>query len=144
MAIIQDMQSGKMFPALSPQITEKTSELSLTQLSQLKKLGLKCLRLKKVNGQKPTYYWETDGVWLTELLTASTGECPSAENVSTLSQILMENAPEKYYLSPTACQGILHRASVHGKELPGMLKHALEQQAYMIIMPKTVDTITNL
>lgn len=35
----------------------------------------------------------------------------------------------KYYLSPKACLGILRRASVRGKELPELLKKALERQA---------------
>ena len=41
----------------------------------------------------------------------------------------MAGVPEKYYLSPKACQGILLRASVRGKELPEVLKKALERQA---------------
>lgn len=57
------------------------------------------------------------------------GVFPNEENASTLSQILQENVPEKYYLSPKACQGILRRASARGKQLPPMLKIALEQQA---------------
>ena len=62
-------------------------------------------------------------------LMRSTGESPSAENVSTLSQILQVGVPEKYYLSPKACLGILRRASVRGKELPELLRKALERQA---------------
>lgn len=54
---------------------------------------------------------------------------PNVENVSTLSQILQAGAPEKYYLSPKACLGILRRASVRGKELPELLRKALERQA---------------
>ena len=37
--------------------------------------------------------------------------------------------PEKYYLSPKACLGILRRASARGKELPELLRKALEHQA---------------
>ena len=37
--------------------------------------------------------------------------------------------PRKYYLTPRACLGILRRASVRGKELPPVLKAALERQA---------------
>ena len=59
----------------------------------------------------------------------SIGEFPNEENASTLSQILMVGVPEKYYLSPKACQGILRRASVRGKKLPEVLKKALERQA---------------
>lgn len=55
----------------------------------------------------------------------NTGEFPSAVAESTLSQILQENAPEKYYLSARACQGILNRAERRGKKLPLMLVEAL-------------------
>jgi cytidylate kinase len=44
-----------------------------------------------------------------------------------LSSILEANAPEKYYLSAKACEGILRRAERRGKQLPAMLKTALEQ-----------------
>ena len=54
---------------------------------------------------------------------------PSEENGSFLSQILTEQVPDKYYFSPKACQGILLRASVRGKELPEVLRTALERQA---------------
>ena len=64
-----------------------------------------------------------------DCLTLNFGECPNVENVSTLSQILQAGVPEKYYLSPKACLGILRRASVRGKELPELLKKALERQA---------------
>lgn len=48
---------------------------------------------------------------------------------STLSQILEDNVPEKYYLSQKACEGILRRAERMGKKLPDVLKTALEQQS---------------
>ena len=38
----------------------------------------------------------------------------------------MEKVPEKYYLSPRACLGILKRANARGKELPEILRLALE------------------
>ena len=63
----------------------------------------------------------------TEFLTRNTGECPNVAVESTLSQILEDNAPEKYYLSAKACEGILRRAERRGKQLPEMLKAALEQ-----------------
>ena len=59
----------------------------------------------------------------------SIGAFPKEDNESTLSQILMEGVPEKYYLSPKACLGILRRASARGKELPEILRVALERQA---------------
>ena len=126
---IRDTVSGKMSRALSPPITEKTSGLSSKQLSELKKKGCRCLRLKISDGQNQMYYWETDGAWLTEFSTLNTGPFPSEEQESTLSQILLAEVPEKYYLSPKACLGILHRASVRGKELPAVLKKSRERQA---------------
>lgn len=60
-------------------------------------------------------------------MTLNTGEFPSVARESTLSQILQPNAPEKYYLSPKACLGILRRALKRGKELPTMLEEALSE-----------------
>ena len=62
-------------------------------------------------------------------LTVNTGESPREERESTLSQILEENVPRKYYLTPKACLGILRRASIRGKVLPEILKKALERQS---------------
>ena len=59
-------------------------------------------------------------------------ESPNEENASTLSQILEAGVPVKYYLSRRACLGILRRASSRGKELPKILKTALERQAQLV------------
>lgn len=56
------------------------------------------------------------------------GESPSVVEESGLWQILEENVPQKYYLSAKACAGVLRRAERRGKELPTILKNALEQQ----------------
>jgi hypothetical protein len=125
----RDTASRRTSPALSPPTEETISKLSSKQLSELKKKGSRCLRLKITDGQNQTYIWETDGAWLTEFSTLNTGVCPSEGQESTLSQILLAEVPEKYYLSPKACLGILRRASVRGKELPEVLKKALERQA---------------
>ena len=74
-----------------------------------------------------------------EFLTLNTSEWTdtlvpflSVDGVCSLSDILEPsgNIPQKYYLSPTACQGILRRAESRGKALPPMLKDALERQAH--------------
>ena len=129
MVNIQDTASGKTSPALSPPTEETISKLSSKQLSELKKKGSRCLRLRITDGRKRTYIWETDGAWLIEFSTLNTGPSPNEEQESTLSQILLAEVPQKYYLSPKACLGILRRASVRGKELPEVLKKALERQA---------------
>ena len=63
--------------------------------------------------------------------THNIGECPNAAAESSLSQILqpMADVPEKYYLSPRACAGILRRAKERGKKLPEELRMALELQS---------------
>ena len=94
----RDTASGRTSPALSPPTEETISELSSKQLSELKKKGSRCLRLKITDGQNRTYFWETDGAWLTEFSMLNTGVSPNAAQESTLSQILLVEVPEKYYL----------------------------------------------
>lgn len=76
--------------------------------------------------------WATAGVVrggqfvpLGDSLTLNIGEYPREESVSTLSEVLEVIVPKKYYLSATACAGILRRAERRGKELPPLLKEAL-------------------
>ncbi len=76
-----------------------------------------------------TVSWETDGAWHTAFSTLNTGPSPNAVQESFLSQILQADVPRRFYLSRKACLGILRRASARGKELPGILKAALERQA---------------
>ncbi len=124
---IHDLQSGKMCREPFPQTKEKISNPSLKRSSASKARMHRCLRLK--NGPMPTAMWEMDGALHTELSMRGILEFPNAEEESTLSQILEVNVPLKYYLSQKACQGILRRAGSRGKELPPMLKQALEMQA---------------
>lgn len=57
------------------------------------------------------------------------GEKPIYAIRTRLSDILEENPDPKYNLSPKACLGILRRAEKRGKELPEILREALERQA---------------
>ena len=77
----------------------------------------------------PEASWQTAFPSHGASLTHNFGESPNVGNESTLSQILQAGVPERYYLSPKACLGILRRASVRGKELPEVLRIALERQA---------------
>jgi hypothetical protein len=53
---------------------------------------------------------------------------PNDASVCLLSQVLEKGSiPQRYFLSSTACAGILRRADKRGKELPPMLKQALSQ-----------------
>lgn len=60
---------------------------------------------------------------------AQSGPSRKGAKESILSQILEDTPHPKYYLSKTACLGILRRAKKRGKELPPVLKQALEIQA---------------
>ena len=62
-------------------------------------------------------------------MTLNTGVSPREEKESSLSQILQDDPPDKYYLTRKACLGILRRAFERGKELPRKLNQALEIQS---------------
>ena len=55
----------------------------------------------------------------------NTSESLRDADVSSLSEVLEMNAPEKYSLSAKACRGIQRRAEKRGKVLPNMLMEAL-------------------
>ena len=64
-----------------------------------------------------------------ECSTVNISEFPREGSVCSLSRILEDDPATKYSLSPKACRGILRRAENRGKELPEMLKRALERVA---------------
>lgn len=79
------------------------------------------------------FYWELISPWLGESSMLNTGPAPlNAVDVYSLSQILEGSPHRRYYLSRTACLGILRRASERGKELPPQLKTALMMQAGLL------------
>ena len=121
---------GKTSPEPFQATEEKTSAPCWKSLQAQQKGGeLLFLNLQRESGEKQATLKEIDGALRGESLMLNFGECPSEERESRLSWILEENVPEKYYLSARACLGILRRASVRGKELPPVLKAALERQA---------------
>ena len=77
--------------------------------------------------------WANSGMGLpTEFWTLSTLEFHSGagESLCALSEVLETgNVPQRFFLSATACQGILRRADKRGKELPEALRLALQQVA---------------
>jgi hypothetical protein len=88
----------------------------------------------------PHYFegWKNAGMGsLTGFLTLSTPEHVSSlepsrneEGVCSLSDILeVGNVPQRFFLSKTACLGILRRAEKRGKELPQQLAKALHSVA---------------
>lgn len=117
---------GRTYQEPFPATTEKTSEQSWKNLPAWSNQTLLFLDLRGgADGAKPEQSPETDGLWRGDSWTVNISEWPSAESVSLLSSTLEVNAPEKYYLSARACQGILTRASRRGKKLPDLLQTAL-------------------
>lgn len=114
---------GRMYPELFQVTTERILEPCLKK-SQTP--IFQCLQV--ANGQ-PQEWLEGERLTpLGESLMLNIGEYPSVENESTLSEILEDNVPEKYYLSPKACLGILRRAKNKGRKLPDNLRIVLEQK----------------
>ena len=125
-----DTCAGRTCPASSLPPKAKTSGLSWRKLSELKTAPVQCLDLTSGHGNLlGQSFWEINSAWLGECWTLNTGVSPSAARESSLSQILQDDPPQKYYLSRTACLGILRRAQTRGKELPQQLKEALRLQA---------------
>ena len=125
-----DSLFGKTCPEPSQATKEKTSkQCSRRSATSAKKDGFLFLNLRDVNGSLLGASWEITGALPGVSMTLNFGESPSEERESTLSQILQESAPEKYSLSQKACAGILRRAQKRGKELPDMLREALEEVA---------------
>ncbi len=85
-------------------------------------------RLKEDRRLEPSSEcWSNAGMGSpTEFLTLNILEYPSDGVASSLSDILETGElPQRYWLSPRACRGILRRAEKRGKTLPPPLAHAL-------------------
>ena len=75
------------------------------------------------------HYWEMRSPWSEGGQNLNTGVAPRVPIRASLSEILEANPDPRYYLTKTACKGILRRAEERGKELPEQLKMALMIQA---------------
>ena len=74
-------------------------------------------------------HWELRSPWREGKRPLNTGAAPRRPIRVSLSGILEAYPSLKYYLSKTACLGILRRAFERGKKLPKMLARALKIQA---------------
>ena len=127
-----DLWCGKMCPEPSPAEPPKarTSGSSSRRSSELKSVVFQSLDLTPGAGNLlGEFYWELISPWRGDALTLNTGVSPREEKESSLSQILQDDPPDKYYLTRKACLGILRRAFERGKELPRKLNRALEIQS---------------
>lgn len=122
--------SKPMFISLDMRESGPTAEASSWTTDQLLGASMTHSILEFHSGEKESVCWLTS----TDLrqqgfcLTLNLSEQPKVANPSLLSEILEEEADEKYNLSPKACKGILTRANRRGKALPEVLKQALESQ----------------
>lgn len=138
-----DLWCGRMYPEPSPAEPQKEriSGSSSRRSSELKSVVFQSLDLTPGAGNLlGEFYWELISPWRGDALTLNTGVSPREEKGSSLSQILQDDPPDKYYLTRKACLGILRRAFERGKELPRKLNRALEIQSGVA---PPADTIHN-
>ena len=123
--------SGKMCrePSQAENPTEQISTRSLKKSAPSRRQAYLYLDRREGHGLLPGLLWEKDSLSLGGYWTLNFGVSPKEEIASSLSQILEDTVPEKYYLSPIACGGIIRRSEKRGKELPAILKQALLMQA---------------
>lgn len=136
---------GKMFQEPSPAELPKarTSVSSSKRSSELSAVPFMSLDLTPGHGNLlGESYWELISPWLGGAWMLNTGVSPNDARESSLSQILQDDPPRKYYLSKTACLGILRRAEARGKELPPQLRDALILQAGLAPSDSTDTTET--
>lgn len=125
----RDILSQKMSLGCLAPIKAKTSVSSSKNFVGSKTKMPRSLNLRMGGGgllREPS--WETGIPWLGASSTLNFGECPNVVEESGLWQILETNVPQKYFLSETACRGVLRRAERRGKKLPEILEKALKQQ----------------
>jgi hypothetical protein len=122
----------KMCPEHSQAIREWIFAQSLNQLQ-----NVKFQYLDLVDGQTQDWLEADDAMLGGESSMLNISEAPketfcfhNAEEGCGLSQILEKSTdvPKKYFLSSTACKGMIRRSAKRGKMLPPTLKKALEQQ----------------
>lgn len=123
-------QFGKMFTELIARHREKISEQSSKPYGKSAKEVIAFLDLRKTNqdgnaGPVSDVSWEIISLSLGEDLMLNFGEFPKDASVCSLSSILEDNVPEKYFWGERACRGILRRSEEKGKPLDPLLKQAL-------------------
>ena len=126
-----DSPCGRTCPEHTPAACRpaRTSSRSSRRSSALRNRTFMLLDLRPGAGNLLGPYWEYDPAWLGPPGRLNTSECPKGAVESSLSQILLDTVPSRYYLSRRACLGILRRAKERGKPLPPQLEQALKLQA---------------
>lgn len=142
MECIQLTLFGKTCPEACPAAKAGISESSCKVSAKSKTPACQYLNLRVESGGAREPLWETVTALPGESWTPSFGESPNAAAESFLSWIVEDTAPEKYFLSPKACRGILRRAEKRGKPLPPALLKALTEQAGAEILSDRGPTLS--
>ena len=125
----RDFYAGRTCLGHTAARKEKIFSKSSNRSLKLKNHTFMLLNLQPGAGNMLGPCWEYDPAWLGPPGTLNTSECPKDVEESSLSQILLDSVPSKYYLSEKSCRGILKRADKRGKRLPEKLELALKLQA---------------
>ena len=146
---VQDLPAGKTCPARTAHALPRsrpaaTSGRSSSRSSPSKNPShtLMLLDLRPGAGNMLGSYWEYDPPWLGSPGGLNCSACPKDVIESSLSLILEDTVPTKYYLSRKACRGILRRAKERGKPLPVKLEVALRLQAGLPVHEELVYELT--
>ena len=116
---------GRTYPERSAATTDTTSQ-PFSRAWWADRLGLPP---PTEAGQAQALPLDPRAPWSGAYSTLNISESPNDAAESSLSTILEETAPAKYFLSPRACAGILARATKRGRTLPAALQVALEKEA---------------
>ena len=144
-----DSPSGKM--CLEPTVPSRTQRRpaatsgrssSHSSPSRNPSHTLMLLDLRPGAGNMLGSYWEYDPPWLGSPGGLNCSACPKGVIESSLSLILEDSVPQKYYLSRKACRGILRRAKERGKPLPVRLEVALRLQAGLPVHEELIYELT--
>ena len=134
MLFVQDSEYGRTcLDACHPEPPRPAiSKKLLNRSSKLRNRTLMCLDLRPGAGNLLGPCWEYDPPWLGQYGPLNTSACPRDVIESCLSWILQDIVPSRFYLTPTACLGILRRAKERGRPLPPQLEIALKIQAGLL------------
>jgi hypothetical protein len=126
--LLTDIAPGGWFGRTSPASCPPGLALSRRVIWKKDKNGK---LTKQVISDASSLDWGNSGMGSpTEFLTLSTSEFHSGAVACSLSDILETgDVPQRFFLSATACKGILRRAAKRGKTLPSQLHHALTKAA---------------
>ena len=126
-----DMLCGKTCQEPCGPTKAQTSTKYSNSCATSKTRPSKFLYLTTASGHPPVWSKPNTSRSGGECWMLNTSELPNDAKGSTLSAILQESVPDRFYLSPKACHSILVRVKNRNKTLPDTLQQALLAQAQL-------------